>query len=167
MPHTAAAPDPTQAHADPVYLHRDTFMREYQPASEREKMMVNHIAQCWLRLQRGLDAETRMLQETDLLELIKTASEPFTRLSRYITECERAWRQALAELRRLQRHRLSQAAGRGQSTSHRAHTARIAPIRAVATANFNAPEPDPAPEALPPSAVPSPSLSSAGPPSPG
>lgn len=105
MSQTAKAPAP-RPEADPVYIMRDSLFEDYRPANAREKMLVTQIAQTWVRLQRALEAEAHLFEESDPLSVIRADGDLFTKVRRYVAECERVWFRATQELKKVQRQRL-------------------------------------------------------------
>jgi hypothetical protein len=93
----------SEAAALAVYRLRDELIRTHNPANEYEKMLVTQISQSWFRLQRAHDAEQRYFQDRDLLAVITTPE--FKAITRYVTDCERAWRRATEALAKTQRQR--------------------------------------------------------------
>ena len=100
-----------------VYRLREDLIRTHNPVGQDEVMLVTQIAQCWLRMQRAYDAEQRYFQDRDIVEVINTKLEQFKALTRYVTDCERAWRHATEALQKTQRRR--RAAVPAQSTNAR------------------------------------------------
>lgn len=88
-----------------VYRLRDDLVRVHKPANEHEMMLVTQIAQSWLRLQRAYDAEQRYFDGRDILDAINTKLVEFKTITRYVTDCERAWRHATQALDACQRRR--------------------------------------------------------------
>ncbi len=88
-----------------VYRLREDLIRTHNPVGQDEIMLVTQIAQCWLRMQRAYDAEQRYFQDRDMVEVINTKLEQFKALTRYVTDCERAWRHATEALQKAQRRR--------------------------------------------------------------
>lgn len=91
-----------------VYRLRDDLVRVHRPANEHEMMLVTQIAQSWLRLQRAYEAEQRYFDGRDILEAINTKLVEFKTVTRYVTDCERAWRHATQALEATQRRRRSE-----------------------------------------------------------
>lgn len=88
-----------------VYRLRDDLVRVHRPVNEHEMMLVTQIAQSWLRLQRAYDAEQRYFESRDILDAINTKLIEFKTITRYVTDCERAWRHATQALDAAQRRR--------------------------------------------------------------
>lgn len=88
-----------------VYRLRDDLVRVHKPANEHEMMLVTQIAQSWLRLQRAYQAEQRYFEGRDILDAINTKLVEFKTITRYVTDCERAWRHATQTLEACQRRR--------------------------------------------------------------
>lgn len=89
--------DPRQPQDDPV--------RTYHPANAHERMLATQISQAWLRLETARKAEQRYFQKHDILESIETRPKEFQAITRFVTDCERAWRYAVASLEKSQRLR--------------------------------------------------------------
>jgi hypothetical protein len=97
---------------DDLYLLRDDLARSYGPANAHERMIVTNIAECWLRLARARDAERRFFEGRDLLAILDSDLAKYKIITKYVTECERAWRASIRELERTQKRRF-EAAGLG------------------------------------------------------
>jgi hypothetical protein len=97
---------------DDLYLLRDDLARSYGPANAHERMLVTNTAECWLRLARARDAERRFFEGRDVLAIIDAELQKFKIITKYVTECERAWRASVRELERTQKRRF-EAAGLG------------------------------------------------------
>jgi hypothetical protein len=104
MSTAASQADSTPDRLD-LYRLRDDLSRSYNPANAHERMLVTAIAQAWQRLQRAYDAEERFFAKRDMLEIIGSNVDEFKTITRYVSECERARRHAVAELERTQRRR--------------------------------------------------------------
>lgn len=96
----ATAPDPLE-----VNRHRDDLMNSYNPANAHERMLVAHLAQAWQRLQRARELEERYFQGRDVVEIVTTKLEEFKTVTRFVTDCDRAWRHAVNSLEKSQRQR--------------------------------------------------------------
>jgi hypothetical protein len=77
----------------------------HEPANAYEEMLLAQAAQCCVRLQRAFDLEKRYAQNQDMAETIRTKLDEFKAITRYITDCDRSWRHALATLEKEQRRR--------------------------------------------------------------
>jgi hypothetical protein len=88
-----------------LYRLRDDLARSYNPANAHERMLVLAIAQAWQRLRRAYDAEERFFASRDILMAIGSNQDEFKAITRYVSDCERARRHAVAELERTQRRR--------------------------------------------------------------
>ena len=88
-----------------LYRLRDELAHSYNPANAVERMLVSQMTQCWERLQRALDAEHRYLDKRDLLDVMKNDYDMYKTVTRYVADCERAWRHALLHLEKTQRRR--------------------------------------------------------------
>ena len=88
-----------------LYRLRDDLAQSHCPANAHERMLVTEIAQSWIRLERARDVERRYFEGQDMLEIIRTKLEEFRAVTRYVTDCERAWRHAVVALQKSQRHR--------------------------------------------------------------
>ena len=81
-----------------LYRLRDDLAQSYGPANAHERMFVTEIAQSWIRLERARDLERRYFEGQDMLEIIRTKLAEFRAVTRYVTDCERAWRHATVAL---------------------------------------------------------------------
>jgi hypothetical protein len=77
----------------------------YSPANAHERMLAINVAQSWRRLQRAYDLEERYAETHDLFDVIGANVDQFKALTRYVTECERAWRHAVTMLETAQKRR--------------------------------------------------------------
>lgn len=104
MPATAES---LKSKADPMELYRlrDELAQIHQPANAYERMLVTQIAQSWLRLQRAAKLEQDYFQANDLMEVIATKLDQFKAVTRYASDCDRAWHKAVALLKTAQRQR--------------------------------------------------------------
>ncbi len=84
---------------------RDELMQAHHPADAYERMLVTQIAQSWLRLQRAEEAEERYCATRDMVEVLTTKLKEFQAVTRWVTDCERAWRHAVTLLKAAQRRR--------------------------------------------------------------
>ena len=100
---TQTAPEP--ASLDPVFGLRDDLAQSLPPANAYERMLLTAIAQAWTRYQQSLEIERRLFEKTSPLDLIANSLDTFKAVTRHVTDCERAWRHAIAELKRTQRAR--------------------------------------------------------------
>src|SRR5437660_770238 len=108
---SAAATAAAQSGPEQVELSRlrDELTRTYNPENAHERMLVTQIAQSWMRLERAHDLERRCFEGRDMAELVRTALDQFKAITRYVTDCERAWRHAVLHLEKSQRRRLKPA----------------------------------------------------------
>ncbi len=127
-----------------LYRVRDDLAESYHPANAFERMLLSQMAQFWLRLQRALDAEARYLQSHDILDAIAGDFKTYRAVTRFVAECDRAWRSAKWNLEKAQTTRLR--------TDTSSPNARRRPIElpsttatATATANSELPYPTPVP----------------------
>jgi hypothetical protein len=90
---------------DPVFGLRDDLAQTLTPANAYERMLLTAVAQAWFRFQQAQQIERRVFEKTDPLELVSNNLETFKAVTRHVSNCERAWRQAIAELKRTQRAR--------------------------------------------------------------
>jgi hypothetical protein len=79
-------------------------------------MLVTNTAECWLRLARARDAERRFFDGRDLLAILDAELQKYKIITKYVTDCERAWRASVRELERTQKRRFEAAGcgGRGR-----------------------------------------------------
>jgi hypothetical protein len=84
---------------------RDELAQVTPPANALEQMLLTQVAQSWERLQRAYELEDRYFKGRDMTEIVRTKLEEFKALTRYVTDCERAWRHALLNLEKAQRRR--------------------------------------------------------------
>jgi hypothetical protein len=87
---------------------RDELAQVTPPANALERMLLTQVAQSWERLQRAYELEDRYFKGRDMTEIVRTKLEEFKALTRYVTDCERAWRHALLNLEKAQRRRTRQ-----------------------------------------------------------
>jgi len=100
---TAPVREPvTPAAADKL---RDEIAQTLRPANALERMLVSQVAQSWERLQRAYELERQYFNGRDVAEIVRTKLEEFKAVTRYVTDCERAWRHALLNLEKTQRRR--------------------------------------------------------------
>ncbi len=81
------------------------LIRTYNPANAHESMLVQEIAQTWHRLQFARDAERRYFDGRDAVEAMTENPAEFKTITRFVTDCDRAWRYALDALAKSQRRR--------------------------------------------------------------
>jgi hypothetical protein len=84
---------------------RDELAQTYNPVNAHERMLVTAIAQSWIRLERARELERRYFEGQDMLEVIRTKLAEFKAVTRFVTDCERAWRHAALDLEKSQRRR--------------------------------------------------------------
>ena len=116
-----------------VYRLRDDLAHSYNPSNAHERMFVAEIAQSWIRLERARELERRYFDGQDMLEIIRTKLAEFRAVTRYVTDCERAWRHAVVAIQKAQRQR--------QRTNLASPNARRVPLPC--------PAPEPCPVAAP------------------
>ena len=119
----------------------DDLTRNYNPANGFEQMLVIAIAQAWLRLQRAQQAEQRYCATRDMVEVLTTKLDEFKAVTRWVTDCDRGWRKAVALLEQTQRRRQKEASAAAPSA--RRSQSRPAPLQPAATAPVPAPESSP------------------------
>jgi hypothetical protein len=88
------------------YYLRDDLARSYCPANSHERMILTNTAECWLRLTRARDAERRFFEGRDLLAILESDMAKYKVLTKYVNECERAWRASIREMERTLKRRL-------------------------------------------------------------
>ncbi len=123
-----------------LYCVRDDLAQQYHPANAFERMLLSQMAQFWLRLQRALDAEARYLQSHDLLDAIAGDFKTYRAVTRFVAECDRAWRSAKWNLEKAQSTRK-----RTATSSPNACRRPVELPSAVAMANSAPPHPAPVP----------------------
>jgi hypothetical protein len=84
---------------------RDEIAEVLPPANALERMLLSQVTQSWERLQRAHELERRYFKGRDVAEIIRTKLDEFKAVTRYVTDCERAWRHALLYLEKVQRRR--------------------------------------------------------------
>lgn len=75
------------------------------PANAAERMLLTQVVESWDRLQRAHELENQYFKDRDMVEVLRTKLEEFKAITRYVTDCERAWRHALVNLEKAQRRR--------------------------------------------------------------
>ena len=90
---------------DDLYRLRDDLARSYGPANAHERMLVTNVAESWMRLARARDAERRFFDGRDLLAILDSDLAKYKILTKYVTDCERAWRASIREIERTQKRR--------------------------------------------------------------
>ena len=98
---------------------RDELTEAHKPADGCERMLVTQIAQTWLRMQRAQQAEDRYCATRDMVEVLTTKLAEFKAVTRWATDCERAWRHAVTMLKAAQRRRERES--KTSSTARRTH----------------------------------------------
>jgi hypothetical protein len=129
------------------YRVRDDLAHTHNPANAYELMLVTQMAQAWLRLQRAYDTEKLYFESHDIMETIATKLNEFKTVTRFVTDCDRAWRHAKQNLETCQRRRLK---GNVPSPNRRLttqHASRSMPFRAAYSPNVPA-DPGPTPAAM-------------------
>ena len=119
---------------------QDDLARNYNPANGFEQMLVTAIAQAWLRLQRAQAAEQRYCATRDMVEVLTTKLAEFKAVTRWVTDCDRAWRNAVTMVERTQRQRLRETSEAPNARRPRPHSATVQPP-ANAAAIVRDPEP--------------------------
>jgi hypothetical protein len=122
MPSSAAVNAESVPRGLETYRLRDELAQSFAPANAQERLLTTQIAQAWLRLQQAYETERRYLEKNDPLEALRSDFERYKFVTRLVTDCERAWRHAVAMLERTQRRRL-----REQLASPRPRTRTPAP----------------------------------------
>ena len=102
------SPEPQHDNLE-VYRLRDDLARDYNPANGHERMLVTAIAQTWLRLQLAIETEQRFFASRDMVEVLTTKFKEFQAVTRWVGDCNRAWRHALNMLLQAQRRRQREA----------------------------------------------------------
>ena len=90
---------------DPVYGYRDDLAEHFKPATGYERLLLSVSAQALKRFHDAQSLERRLFEKIDPLELISNSPDTFKTVTRYVAECERAWRKSLEEIRRAIRQR--------------------------------------------------------------
>jgi hypothetical protein len=120
--------------AEPAGLSLDTLRDElteaHKPADGYERMLVTQIAQTWLRLQRAHEAEERYCATRDMVEVLTTKLKEFQAVTRWVTDCERAWRHAVTMLKASQRRRERESKKSSTVRPHQPATAAV-PVTAL------------------------------------
>ncbi len=88
-----------------LYRLRDEIAQTYNPANAVERMLVTQMAQSWIRLQRAQEAEEKYFATRDVFDAITNDYNRYKAITRFVTECERAWRHAMLQLEKVQRWR--------------------------------------------------------------
>ena len=101
----ASAPSGGPVTLDPAAKLRDEIAQTPPPANGLERMLLTQVAQSWERLQRAHELERQYFKGRDMAEIIRTKLDEFKAVTRYVTDCERAWRHALLNLEKTQRRR--------------------------------------------------------------
>jgi hypothetical protein len=112
MPTAITSPESRSDEFD-FYRLRDDLARSYCPANAHERMILTNTAECWQRLARARDAERRFFENRDLLAILDSDMAKYKILTKYVNDCERAWRASIRELERTQKRRL-EATGMGR-----------------------------------------------------
>ena len=108
MSKPVGSPDSQPGNLD-LYRLRDDLAQSYNPANGHERMLVTAIAQTWLRYQRAQETEERFCASRDMVEVLTTKFKEFQAVTRWVTDCERAWRHAVNLLQQAQRRRQREA----------------------------------------------------------
>jgi hypothetical protein len=88
-----------------LYRVRDEYAQAYAPADALERMLVSQLAQSWIRLQRAQEAEEKYFRTRDVLDAITNDYDRYKAITRYVSDCERAWRHVMLHLEKVQRRR--------------------------------------------------------------
>ncbi len=91
---------------------RRQLVHDYAPATEREAMLVEEIAQNWWRLERARRVEAAVIKKYGELECViePEARKAFLTISRYLNSIQRTWHRASKDLEALQDKRNRNAA---------------------------------------------------------
>lgn len=84
---------------------REDLFAIYSPANAVERMLVTQIDQARQRLDRAHDLEQRYFASRDMLEVLTTKLAEFKAVTRFVSDCDRAWRHAMQALEKAQRQR--------------------------------------------------------------
>src|SRR5664279_4040861 len=101
----ASAPAREPATLDPAHTLSDEIAQTHPPANGYERMLATAVALAWERLERAHEVERQYFKGRDMAEIIRPKLDEFKAVTRYVTDCERAWRHALANLEKTQRRR--------------------------------------------------------------
>lgn len=124
-------PEPEPSRLE-FYRVRDRFVRSYAPATEEERLLVDHMVRSWLHLQSVYEMKDEIAGAQSLAELFNQDLERYRLLDRSITGAERMWRHASESFYRARRRRES----RCQTSTGRSSLSEVPSVR---------PEPTPAP----------------------
>ena len=102
---TAAQTAPEPPPLGSTRISSEEMAQTHPPANAFERMLLEQVAQSWERLQRAYEVERAYAKGRDLAEVIRTKLEEFKAVTRYVTDCERAWRHAVLNLEKAQRRR--------------------------------------------------------------
>ena len=108
MSKPVGSPEPQPDNLD-LYRLRDDLARDHNPANGHERMLVTAIAQTWRRLQLAHETEQRFCASRDMVEVLTTKFKEFQAVTRWVTDCDRAWRHAVNMLQQAQRRRQREA----------------------------------------------------------
>ena len=154
LKHGLAARELVIKDEDPAALEalRADLRAEHAPANQTEALLVEDLAICWWRLQRGRKYEAAAINGG------LQANRPFTllimdRMLRYTAAAERAWNRALANLRTAQNGRRKRELSNTEpeASPQPQETEKVIAIGSVLQNDSKSPdtEPGPAPEASP------------------
>src|SRR3974390_2760866 len=83
----------------------EELAKTHPPANACERMLLTQVAASWERLERAHELERQYFKGRDMAEIVRTKLDEFKAITRYVTDCERAWRHALLNLEKAQRRR--------------------------------------------------------------
>src|SRR3974377_2607906 len=83
----------------------EELAKTHPPANACERMLLTQVAASWERLERAHELERQYFKGRDMDEIVRTKLDEFKAITRYVTDCERAWRHALLNLEKTQRRR--------------------------------------------------------------
>src|SRR6266536_1915019 len=84
-----------------------TLANDFNSVYAVEQMMVDQIGMTWHRLQFATSAEQRYFATRDILEVLAKKPQEYRAITKYVADCERAWRHAMVHLERMQRQCLN------------------------------------------------------------
>ena len=122
---------------------QEELSRNYNPANGFEQMLVSAVAQAWLRLERAQQAEQRYCATRDMVEVLTTKLAEFKAVTKWVTDCDRGWRNAVALLEQTQRRRQKDASAAAPSAKRLQSRPAASPSRPTAIAPVQAPESSP------------------------
>ena len=83
----------------------EELAKTHPPANACERMLLTQVAASWERLERAHELERQYFKGRDMAEIVRTKLDEFKAITRYVTDCERAWRHALLNFEKAQRRR--------------------------------------------------------------